>query len=90
MARTLDDATSFAPGPRSLKHRRDGNRYVYRPTQSKDSARRLALKHLIATFFSGSASDAVAAILDESSERLSDEDLGRLEQLIDQARKEGR
>jgi predicted transcriptional regulator len=72
-----------------LKHRRDGNRYVYRPTQSKDSASRSALRHLIATFFSGSASDAVAAILDESSENLSDEDLGRIEQLIDQARKEG-
>jgi len=73
-----------------LRHRRDGNRYVYRPTQSKESASRTALQHLISTFFSGSPSDAVAAILDESSDNLSDIDLERLEQLIDEARKEGR
>jgi len=72
-----------------LRHRRDGNRYVYRPTQSKDAASRSALKHLIVTFFSGSAPDAVAAILDESSEKLTDEDLGRLERLIEEARKGG-
>jgi hypothetical protein len=41
------------------------------------------------TFFSGSATDAVAAILDNASEKLTDEDLHRLERLIDKARKEG-
>jgi predicted transcriptional regulator len=71
-----------------LKHRRDGNRYLYRPTRSKDTASRSALKHLISTFFSGSASDAVAAILDDNAEKLSEDDLNRLEELIDDARKE--
>lgn len=71
-----------------LKHRRDGNRYLYRPTQSKETASRSALKHLISTFFGGSASDAVAAILDDNAERISDVELSRLEKLIDEARKE--
>ena len=72
-----------------LKHRREGTRYIYRPTESKQSASRSALRHLITTFFSGSAPDAVAAIL-EHSEELSDSDLKRLEKLIDEARMEGR
>jgi len=75
---------------RFLRHRRDGNKYVYRPTQSKESASRTALQHLISTFFSGSATDAVAAILDDTSDNLSDNELERLEQLIEEARKEGR
>jgi predicted transcriptional regulator len=72
-----------------LKHRQDGARYVYRPVRSRESASRSALRHLLATFFGGSAPDAVAAILDVSAEKLDDQDLKRIRQLIDQARKEG-
>lgn len=71
-----------------LRHRREGTKYVYRSTQTKDAASRSALEHLISTFFGDSATDAVAAILDVSSERLSEEDLNRIERLIEQARKE--
>jgi predicted transcriptional regulator len=71
-----------------LRHRRDGNRYLYRPTQSKDTASRSALKHLISTFFSGSAPDAVAAILDDNAKQLSEAELNRLEKLIEEARRE--
>lgn len=72
-----------------LKHRRDGNRYVYRPTQSHETASRSALQHLLATFFAGSATDAVAAILNLSADDMTDEDLQRMEALIEQARQEG-
>lgn len=72
-----------------LRHRRGGTKYIYRPTQSHESASRTALGHLLETFFAGSASDAVAALLDVSSDRLSDADYRRLRQLIEQARKEG-
>jgi predicted transcriptional regulator len=72
-----------------LRHRREGTKYVYRPTQSKDRASRSAMRHLIKTFFGDSAPDAVAAILDVSSEKLSEDDLHRIERLIDEARKEG-
>lgn len=73
-----------------LRHRRDGTKYVYRPTQSHETASRSALSHLMQTFFKGSASDTVAAVFDLSSDQLSDEELNQLEKLIDQARKEGR
>lgn len=73
-----------------LRHRREGTRYIYRPSEAKESVRRSALSHLIKTFFGGSAPDAVAAILDVCSERLSDGELDRVERLISEARKEGR
>ncbi len=72
-----------------LKHRQDGARYVYWPVRSRESASRSALRHVLATFFGGSAPDAVAAILDVSAETLDQQDLNRIKQMIDQARKEG-
>lgn len=73
-----------------LKHRQEGTKYIYRSKESRESARRSALRHLMKTFFSGSATDAMAAILDESSDKLTDADLERLENLIDKTRREDR
>src|SRR5436190_3182556 len=53
-----------------LKHRQDGKRYVYKSTQSRQAASRSALRKLLDVFFAGSASDAVAAILDVSGDKI--------------------
>jgi predicted transcriptional regulator len=73
-----------------LRHRQVGTKYVYRPKTSRESASRSALRHVMRTFFGGSPTDAVAAILDDSASKLTRGDLERLEKLIDQARKEGK
>jgi predicted transcriptional regulator len=73
-----------------LKHRQDGKRYVYKTTQSRTAASRSALRRLIDVFFAGSASDAVAAILDVSGEKLASDDIERMEKMIRQARAEGK
>jgi predicted transcriptional regulator len=73
---------------RHLRHQQDGPRYVFLPTVPRDRARRSALKNLVHTFFDGSAAQAAAALLD--SAKLSDEEVQRLETLIDKARREGR
>lgn len=73
-----------------LSHRQDGKRYVYKPTQSRKAASRSALRKLISVFFEGSAADAVAAILDDSSESLEPQDLDRMAKLIRQAKAEGK
>ena len=73
-----------------LAHRSDGPRYVYTPTWPREKARRSALKHLLQTFFDDSTEDVVAALLDISEDNLSAEDYGRLMELIEKARKEGR
>lgn len=72
-----------------IKHEQDGPRYVFVPTVNRDKARRSAMKHLVRTFFDGSTEDAVAALL-QNDAALSEDELNRLSQLIDGARKEGR
>jgi predicted transcriptional regulator len=72
-----------------VRHEQDGPRYVYVPTIARDSAKRSAMRHLVQTFFDGSAAQAMSALIDTSSVRLTDSELDRLEQLIDQARKQG-
>ena len=73
-----------------LRHRKQGPRYVFLATVPRHKARRSALKQVVQTFFDGSAEQAVAALLDVSRSQLSEEELGRLAELIKQAREEGR
>jgi predicted transcriptional regulator len=73
-----------------LSHKQDGPRYVFVPTLPRDEARENALKHLVNTFFDGSTEKVVAALLDISDEKFSEDDYQRLSQLIENARKEGR
>ena len=54
-----------------VTHRKDGTKYVYRPTQSKSSASKSALSHLMATFFENSVADTMAAALDLQFDDLS-------------------
>ena len=73
-----------------LQHRQDGQRYVYFPTVAREQVKRSALRRVLQTFFNDSTEDAVAALLDISEQRLSDDELDRLQELIRQARREGR
>jgi predicted transcriptional regulator len=72
------------------QHRQDGPRYVYLPTISADRARSVAVKHLVTTFFGGSAEDAAVALLEMSDVKVSRDALERLTRKIQAARKEGR
>ena len=72
-----------------VKHEQDGPRYIYVPTVARDNAKRSALRHMLQTFFDGSAEQAISALLDDSSTRLSDRELDRLARMIDQARRTG-
>lgn len=73
-----------------VQHEQNGLRYVFVPTLARETAKRSALEHLLQTFFNGSAEQAVATLLDESASRLSEEELDRLAQLVEKARKNGR
>jgi BlaI family transcriptional regulator, penicillinase repressor len=72
-----------------VRHEEKGLRYVYIPIVSRRTVRKSALKHLVNTFFEGSAEQAVAALLGGEGSRLSEEQLDRIEDLIKKARKEG-
>ena len=69
-----------------VKHEEEGLRFVYMPTVPRRSARRSALKHLVDTFFDGSTTKAVAALLGGEASRVSDEELARIEDLVKHAR----
>jgi len=73
-----------------LRHEEDGPRYVFLPTVPRERARQSALRQILHTFFDGSTEQAVAALLDLSSTKLSEAELDRLSRLIADARKEGR
>lgn len=73
-----------------LRHAEDGPRYVYMPTEDRSRVRTSALAHVVDTFFSGSATEAVAALLGMQGRTLSPDELDELSALIDQARREGR
>jgi predicted transcriptional regulator len=72
-----------------VRHEQDGPRYVYVPTVARENAKRSALKHMLHTFFDGSAEQAISALLDDRSAKLSAAELDRLAHLIDQARSTG-
>jgi BlaI family transcriptional regulator, penicillinase repressor len=73
-----------------VKHQAEGLKYVYVPVVTRDKAKRSAVKHLLDTFFSDSPEQVVAALLDVSSTRLTQDELDRMAQLIERAKKEGR
>ena len=73
-----------------LRHAYDGPRYVYAPVVSRPAAQKSALKQMVKTFFDGSPSNAVAALLDMSAKDLSDGELEELSRLVEQAKREGR
>jgi predicted transcriptional regulator len=72
-----------------VRHEQDGPRYVYLPTVARDNAKKSALRHMLQTFFDGSASQAISALLDDKNARFSDAELDRLAKVIEQARKGG-
>ena len=73
-----------------VRHRPEGARYVYQPRESRATASRSALKRLVSTFFQGSVTQAMAALLETADTQLSEAELGNLQQIIKQAKKEGR
>ena len=73
-----------------VKRRAEGLKYLYTPTVARDKAKRTAVKHLLDTYFSGSPEQIVAALLDVSSTQLTNEELDRIAQMIDKAKKEGK
>ena len=72
-----------------LRRRAEGREVVYLPTRSKARAGIKALQHVLDTFFGGAVDEALAAHL-ASKEAPSPEQLARMREMIEQARKEGR
>ncbi|HUR94208.1 MAG TPA: BlaI/MecI/CopY family transcriptional regulator [Gemmatimonadales bacterium] len=72
----------------AVRHRQEGNRYVYSPTVPPEKARDSAMRHLVRTFFRGSPSKAILTLLDSPSTRLSAEELNDLAAWVEAAKRE--
>ena len=72
-----------------VRHEEQGPRYVYVPAVPRRAARKSALRHVVDTFFDGSAEKTVAALLGGETARLSETELDRIAGLIAKARKDG-
>jgi predicted transcriptional regulator len=72
-----------------VAHQWEGPRHVFRPTADPEQAQRSAVRDLLHTFFNNSVESAVAAMLGAAEKPLSEEQVRRLSQLIEQARRKG-
>jgi predicted transcriptional regulator len=72
-----------------VRHIEEGRRFVYMPAVPRSAARKVALRHVVETFFEGSVERVVAALLGGEASRLSDAELDRIQTLVDKAKKDG-
>lgn len=72
---------------RLVEYTKDGVRYLYQPVVNRDDAARTTLSQVVHTFFEGSVANAVTSLMTEHDADLSDEDLDRLQDLIEKARR---
>jgi predicted transcriptional regulator len=77
-------------GKGHVRHEEQGLRYIYMPTVPRHAVRQSAMRHLIETFFEGSAEKMLSTLLGSEGAKLSEEELDRLAKLIEKARKAGR
>lgn len=71
-----------------IKAERSGNRYLYYPLNNKKVAGASAMKRLVETFFGGSTTDAVKALLGNNQKKLSEDEVKILEKEIDKLKDE--
>jgi BlaI family transcriptional regulator, penicillinase repressor len=73
-----------------LRHDASGPRYVYEATLAREEARGSALERLVRTFFDGSPTKTVAALIDSDALDLSEDELDEMAALIARAKRRGR
>src|SRR5687768_10346928 len=72
-----------------VRHDEVGRRFVYMPVVRRQAVRKSALRHVVDTFFDGSVEKVFAALLGGDAARVSDEELKRILDMVEKARKEG-
>ena len=73
-----------------VKHEKDGARYIYSPVVSRAEMGQHAIENVLKTFFDDSVDLVITALFKRKEAHLSSEQIKRIEQLISDARKEGR
>lgn len=69
-----------------LRHREEGQRFVYIPVRTRAAESKSALRRVVKTFFEGSFADAVAALVDTADGKLPPAELRCIEAIIKKAK----
>lgn len=69
--------------------RREGLKNIYEPKVPKEEMARSVIHGVVQNFFDGSIERVVAALLDPNERPLSESEVKRLQELIDEARRRG-
>ncbi|MCI0606416.1 BlaI/MecI/CopY family transcriptional regulator [bacterium] len=72
-----------------IRHIKEGRRFLYYPVRPRAETGRTMLKHVLGTFFNGSAVHALSSLLGDTR-KLEKNELEILKELIDKARKRRR
>ena len=73
-----------------VRHIEEGAKYVFLPAVPRGEARRKALSHVVSTFFGGSVEQAMLTLVESARNKLTSEELDRLGEIVERARKEGK
>ena len=73
-----------------IRHEEQGAKYVYVPIVPREAVRENALERVVKTFFDGSPTRAMAALLDMDSLEMSDDEIDELAKLVNDAKNRGR
>lgn len=73
-----------------VRHRSDGPRYIYEPVVPREEMAKTAIEGVLLTFFGNSVERFVATLLGRKESQISPEQLDRLAQVIERAKREGR
>ncbi len=71
-----------------LTHKKEGQKYIYTPTEVAEKTKQSAMKHMLSTFFHGSTPNVVSTLLDISTARLTEEELNEIAVMIEKAKAE--
>jgi BlaI family transcriptional regulator, penicillinase repressor len=73
-----------------VRHSEEDLRFVYEPLISRKEVSRSALTHVVNTFFEGSVQKVMAALLGREKGRISADELRRIAEMVEKARKGAR
>lgn len=71
-----------------VQYRDESGRYIYFPVIKQDQARESALQKIVKTFFGGSATAAVNALLGMQDKKLTEQEIAELEAAIAKAKEQ--
>jgi len=73
-----------------LTHTDEGGRFTYFPSNPRQAVAQSEVARLLKSFFGGSVTAAVATMIDQERDRLTDTDIAELRAMIDKAAEEGK